>query len=570
MKKYFLYCIVFLFVTLQLIYKLAQVPSGLEQSEAAFGYNAYSLLATGMDEYGKHLPLILTSFGDYKLASFSYWLIPFIRIFGLTEFAVRFGSVIAGIVTLLILFKGISYTLQNRKVALITALFISITPWFIVLCRFANESILAALFYFTSLYSASHWFKKNNRKYLVISVIFLTFSVLTYYSAWYPVLLVCGILVYIARKKSNSRLAFASEIFLISIPILLICFVSYISAGQRLKQINVIDHRNAQGLLSEQTREDHARYPIFLTRYFHNKITFYPHIVLANISDTLNFNFFFLNGDKSDRRFAVPYNGVLYLWSLVPIIWGAYAFIKRRSITFNLLIFLFALFPFIGSAFSVYGSESQRALIALPVIAYVCASGILDMYHFSENRKLFQIFISILGLLAAFQFQEFNHQYFWHSTVHTPWYNNYGMKSMVSSVDALKKSYKKIVVSGNTAIFFYFYDKADPIKVQAEATMVKSDALGYIQRLKYGNIEFMDTECPKAGKEGILFVCQGNNIPRSAQIIKTEYFLDNEKHFTFIELKKTNDTLELWDNGIAGKPLVTVLDDKSPYDWIKQ
>jgi len=34
--------------------------------EAALGYNSYSILKTGKDEYGSVLPIIFKSFGDYK------------------------------------------------------------------------------------------------------------------------------------------------------------------------------------------------------------------------------------------------------------------------------------------------------------------------------------------------------------------------------------------------------------------------------------------------------------------------------------------------------------------------
>jgi len=38
------------------------VPPGFNADEAAFGYNAYSLLKTGRDEYGTLLPLSIKSF----------------------------------------------------------------------------------------------------------------------------------------------------------------------------------------------------------------------------------------------------------------------------------------------------------------------------------------------------------------------------------------------------------------------------------------------------------------------------------------------------------------------------
>ena len=64
--------------------------------EASIGYNAYSLLQTGRDEYGKIFPLIFKSFGDYKPGVYIYLTIPFIAIFGLTELSVRLPSIILG------------------------------------------------------------------------------------------------------------------------------------------------------------------------------------------------------------------------------------------------------------------------------------------------------------------------------------------------------------------------------------------------------------------------------------------------------------------------------------------
>ena len=48
--------------------KFPAVPGGLNRDEAALGYNAFSLLETGKDEWGKQWPIVFRSFGDYKLA----------------------------------------------------------------------------------------------------------------------------------------------------------------------------------------------------------------------------------------------------------------------------------------------------------------------------------------------------------------------------------------------------------------------------------------------------------------------------------------------------------------------
>ena len=64
--------------------------------EAALGYNAYSILETGRDEYGQILPIIFKSFGDYKPGFYVYLTLPFIKVFGLNELSVRLPSIILG------------------------------------------------------------------------------------------------------------------------------------------------------------------------------------------------------------------------------------------------------------------------------------------------------------------------------------------------------------------------------------------------------------------------------------------------------------------------------------------
>src|SRR5688572_17254454 len=81
------------------LWNLSSNPPSLTWDEASLGYNAYSLLQTGKDEYGRLFPLNLKSFGDYKPAVYSYLIIPFIVVFGLNEWAIRLPSAIAGILT---------------------------------------------------------------------------------------------------------------------------------------------------------------------------------------------------------------------------------------------------------------------------------------------------------------------------------------------------------------------------------------------------------------------------------------------------------------------------------------
>jgi 4-amino-4-deoxy-L-arabinose transferase-like glycosyltransferase len=89
-------------------------PPHLTPDEASLGYNAYSILKTGRDEYGEILPIIFKSFGDYKPGLYVYATVPFVALFGLTEFAVRLPSAIAGVAAVWLLYLIINLMVNGQ------------------------------------------------------------------------------------------------------------------------------------------------------------------------------------------------------------------------------------------------------------------------------------------------------------------------------------------------------------------------------------------------------------------------------------------------------------------------
>src|SRR3989304_6317172 len=106
-KKYYLLIILGIAIVLRL-WKLGSIPPSLTSDEASLGYNAYSILKTGRDEYGQFLPIIFKSFGDYKPGLYVYSTVPFVAFFGLNEFSVRLPSAIAGVIAVWLLYKIVS------------------------------------------------------------------------------------------------------------------------------------------------------------------------------------------------------------------------------------------------------------------------------------------------------------------------------------------------------------------------------------------------------------------------------------------------------------------------------
>src|SRR6185436_14197568 len=99
-KYIFISLIVLLAFVLGLV-NLASVPPSLNWDEVSHGYNAYSILKTGKDEWGFTLPTIFRAYGDYKLPVYIYLTAISEFFFGLTPLAVRLVSILAGIGTVI-------------------------------------------------------------------------------------------------------------------------------------------------------------------------------------------------------------------------------------------------------------------------------------------------------------------------------------------------------------------------------------------------------------------------------------------------------------------------------------
>ena len=119
------------------------VPPALNWDEASLGYNAFSILKTGHDEWGRFMPLTFEAFGDYKLPVYIYSAVPFVGILGLNEWAVRLPSMLAGVLSVLLIYWIILIESRNQTWAVTSALLLAVSPWATFLSRIALEANLA-------------------------------------------------------------------------------------------------------------------------------------------------------------------------------------------------------------------------------------------------------------------------------------------------------------------------------------------------------------------------------------------------------------------------------------------
>lgn len=109
--------------------RLGSDPPGLYDDEASVGYNAWTIAHFGVDQYGNHLPLFFTDFGDYKGPVATYMVAPLTLFLPLTAATVRLPSVLCGIAIFLVAGRLAWVLTRSRAVSLLVILLAALEPW---------------------------------------------------------------------------------------------------------------------------------------------------------------------------------------------------------------------------------------------------------------------------------------------------------------------------------------------------------------------------------------------------------------------------------------------------------
>lgn len=426
-------------------YQLGQNPPELFVDEVSNGYNAYSILKTGRDEYGNFLPLTFRAFGDYNLPLSVYLLVPSIAVFGLNEFAVRFPSALLGTLTVLItyfltkkLFENFQLSIFNFQfsVAHFSALLLAISPWHLQFSRYDHEANF--MVFFVVLGITLFLFAKNNYKFLVLSALSFGLAINTYHGAkiWLPLVLLLLIILY-WKQLIHWKIK-----LLIPLLILIILTIPIVtSLGQ-----STIRARSVGIFEKEQP------FKLFVSGY------------LSHFSP----NFLFVTPDNIGRH-ATGGMGHLYIFEL-PLILAGILFLVRNKIPHrNLLISWFLLAP-IPAALSTPTPHALRSITFLPTFSVIAAIGLVAILK--ARLKFKAALLACLLLLATYNIITYFHLYYKHypKLKAADW--NDGYKEMVGFVNQIKDDYKVIAITNfytHPYIFVLFYTRYDPATYHSQS-----------------------------------------------------------------------------------------------------
>lgn len=539
----FLAVVIFSLALILRFWNLGSNPAGFDADEAAFGYNSYSILKTASDEYGKFLPITLKSFGEYKPALYSYLTVPFVQAFGLNPFAVRFASALFGLLTVIIFYFFVLKLSRNVKIALLSAFLIAISPWHINLSRTASEVIVSLFLTILFLYSLISFKESKSKKWLVVSLFSILFSVLSYTASRLFIPLLFILFLFYFREGKEKVLKTIKPYYLIILFILVsIALYTLADSASRIKQINIFQHPETRLKLEEQIRENSTTSAL-ITRTFHNKPANFTRTILENYGHYFTLDYLFLSGGQP-QRMNVPNSGLFYIWQLPFIVFGIYVLFKNRN-KVNLFIitwWILLLLP-ISMTFDEIPNV-YRSLIVLPPIVYACAMGLYTFFRgkFSTIKKLLLIFIVAI---AVWEFSYYQLQYYVRQETHRPWYRGYSFRELVSEISTYYNEYDKIVVTkaqSSPYIYILFYTKFDPKKYQAMGSPRDIVENGGFDKFIFTPVDcplsaFPDKDGKLNGEENVLYVNNGNcpTAEKNVRIVKTIKWGDGTDAFKLLE-----------------------------------
>lgn len=209
------------------VWRVNYLPPGLIADEASTAVDAFSLLHYGYDHNGTSFPIHFISFGSGQNALYGYLLIPFIAFLGLNLITVKLPMLICGILSLPLLFWVTKKTFDKR-VALISMFFLSISPWHIMLSRIGLESNLLP-FIFLSGYALLLKSFENGRWFIAATTVFAV-CLYSYVTAYLIIPVFLGSTFFILYRKNRIDKKYLAaglvSFILTAIPIGLFIFIN--------------------------------------------------------------------------------------------------------------------------------------------------------------------------------------------------------------------------------------------------------------------------------------------------------------------------------------------------------
>ena len=530
-RQYLILILIILLAAFLRFWQLGENPPSLTWDEAAWGYNAYSLGIDGKDEFGRFLPLnYLESFGDFKPPMYAYLDIIPVKLFGLNEFATRFPSAFFGVLTVLITYlltKRIFWNSRSRETyALLSALFLAISPWYILLSRAAFEANVANFFIVFGVFAFLEGVL-NKKWLLVLSAISFALSFYTFNTARVVSPIMVILLAIIFRKnlwKIKKTVILSAIIgFLVFLPTF--GFLLSPQASLRFQEVNIFSDT---AIIKESNQEIVNDNNAWWSKIIHNRRFLYGLDYLKHYFDNFNPGFLFIAGD-GNPKFSTQTVGQMYVWDIIFFVSGLVFLFKKKEGNWW-IIPSWLLIGIIPAALAKETPHALRIESSLPTFQIIVAYGFIQLIDKINKYKKTIIYCLLLPLFVNFFY--FFHDYFYSYKYEYSGEWQYGYKQSIDYVKSVEDNYDFIQASnylGRAYVYYLFYTKTDPNYFR-ETVNISRDIFGFVSVNSFGKYIFpQNFNHSLSATKKVLYIDNSKNLPGNAKVLKRFYLLNGEE-----------------------------------------
>jgi len=536
----------FLFVAIILVaiffrfWQLSIIPPSPSLDEASIGWNAYSIMQTGKDEYGYSFPILLRAYDDYRPALYVYSVIPSIKIFGLSAFAVRFPSALMSIVDIVLAFflvKSIFSTYKKKEtLAFLTMLFLAVSPWHIYISRLGHEADLGLFLILLTAFLFFKGIEKKKGMFISLSLIFASLSLYSYQSekVFMPLLVVLLFGTFFKQLLHFKKYLVIGIILglLVALPITLESLKPL--ALVRVKATSIFNENtnystDATKLLISQRSHN------FFGQVFYNRRFTTARIFAQNYATEFNPWWLFTNGVNDS--FKAPLTGLMYIFYFPLLIIGLiFLFVKKEINTkVKLIIIGWILISAVAPGLTVQAPQAMRTFNVLPIPEILVGLGIAETFFllFRQTKTIAFTALFLLSIIAAKQIADFSYNYFVKFPIVNSQSFRYAFGPAIQYVQKNHGSFQKVVFAIDedrfhsffeSYMFYLFYTKYSPKKYLQQGGTVSGS---FSATHKIDNIEFKSINWSQSySKENTLFVGNPEDFPNTISPVFKSYYLD--------------------------------------------
>lgn len=371
-----------IFLSIIMVYILAtrllfldQLPAGLNQDEAAIGYDAWALAQYGIDRNGYPFPILPMSWGSGAGGFIIYVTSAFFHFLPMTVYTLRLSNALIQLLALFAFFHFLK-KFFDKEIALIGLTYFAINPWHFMLSRWNLDANQVFVLMLIGVLLSSIGFKKNQHRYHYLAMVSFAMAMYSYGSGVIVVpillLLVYGVALIKNSIPFKTVLPLFGFLTFLSIPLIAFYTINSFALPEIITPWFAIPRFNV-------LRANSVLIP-FDASFFGK--------VWTNLGDTIQY----LTTGKSDWLWnQLPSYGIAFLFTFPLLILGLFT---QRKQSKSLPFYLWFAVSF-GFSLILYQNTNRMGVLFIPMI-YFQVHGI---HWFMERSK--RIWMPVLGIIAT-------------------------------------------------------------------------------------------------------------------------------------------------------------------------